>query len=87
LSAESAKQKEALLSQCIMLDPWELVCFIMFKALSKPNIFTTNANELDPSDFFSQRLDKHRMLLIILTRMFRSLQKLAKDEKELGAKR
>lgn len=56
-----------------MLDPWELVCFTMFKALSKLNIFATNANELDPSDFFSQRLDKHRMLLIILTRMFRTL--------------
>ena len=58
----------------------------MFKALSKPNIFATNIRDLDPSDFFNQRLDKHRMLLIILTRMFRSLQKLAKDEKDFGAK-
>jgi len=58
----------------------------MFKALSKPNIFATNKKYIDPSDFYNQRLDKHRLLLIVLTRMFKSLQKLAKDEKDFAVK-
>jgi hypothetical protein len=54
----------------------------MFKALSEKNAFAPVTRDLDQSDFVNQRLDKHRMLLIILTRMLLSLQKLAKDGRD-----
>ena len=90
LQADSQDQKHALQNGQIILSPWELLCFTLFKALASPSLtcphlamqcFYDEANEsgnnLSDYDidqaFYKMRMDKHRMLVILMSRLHRKL--------------
>ena len=90
LEANSEDQKFALQVDQIILSPWELLCFTLFKALATSSLtsdqlalkyFYTETNEFKTDlrgeganyEFSQIRMDKHRILVILLARLHRKL--------------
>ena len=45
LSADPHQQKMAMPNNAILLSPWELLCFTLFKALATPSVFSNQDQE------------------------------------------
>ena len=87
LEANAEDQKAALGEGLIILSAWELLCFTLFKALTTPSLFTSmrpapfftetcedEGGRLKIEDLMAKvRMDKHRMLVILLTRLLKKL--------------
>lgn len=63
----------------------------LFKAITTPSPFCDNAHQVvfstvsDRTNFFDQRLDKHRVLLIVMTKLFKDLQDDARSSVNLDS--
>ena len=71
---------DALANNKILLSPWELLCFTLFKTIASQTPFCGNADEKplfssisEKDNFDDQRLDKHRIMTIVVVSMFKQL--------------
>ena len=63
-----------------MLTPWELLVMTLMHTVSTKTPFSDSAEQvvfskaIDPTNFVDQRLDKHRLLTVAITKLFKQLQ-------------
>ena len=94
LEASAEDQKAALGEGFIILSAWELLCFTLFKALTTPSLFTNLSSTPFFTETCEEeegrpnienlmakvRMDKHRMLVILLTRLLKKLMLQVKEQ-------
>lgn len=86
LSADSEEQKNALTNGEVILNPWELLIMTLFKALQEssyiPHLehYPLFMTDYEMKEKTRQRLDKHRLLAIVMTRLLYCLMQKSKEQ-------
>jgi hypothetical protein len=86
LAADAIEQKNALLNEEILLSPWELLVMTLFKTLQESSFvphleqYPLFISDIDQKEKSRQRLDKHRLLTIVMTRLLNNLMEKSKDQ-------